>query len=326
MPIPFPVDREYRIRARITPLSRAERPDGEPERGLLDPGDDWERYVDAKLAALAGETPCRQVIGAATDYGPQLRALVLMISEESAPRLSLTDRGFSLPHLGVELGVDWEHGTSELVSASHERVGDHLSAQTSFFRLLDAIALSMEEDFVLIKGPTGESPDRAQLLHVCLPSGWSARDKAGQAFGTIHGPVPHNKPLTEAHKGLVTAMINRGPFVRYVWGLHRDAQLCHDPYVHLQPPEPVAPTGQAAADASWFRVERQTTLGLPELNSAFFFIRVYQCPLREAITSPNRALRMATALRDMTPELADYKGVTERRRPLIEWLNRYALI
>jgi hypothetical protein len=211
------------------------------------------------------------------------------------------------------------------VSCETRNVADHLSSLTPEQTLVDAIALAIEEDFVLLVGPEPGVPDRAQIMHVCLPSGWSAKDKAGQDFATIHQPVPHHEPLMKAHAGLVTAMIHRGPFVRYVWGLHRDGELCHDPYVHIQPPERHAPTAQAAVDATWFRVERQTTLGLPEMNSAFFFIRVYQCPLAEAITSSERALRMASALRDMTPEIAEYKGVSQRRHSLIHWLNRFAL-
>jgi hypothetical protein len=146
----------------------------------------------------------------------------------------------------------------------------------------------------------------------------------GLDFASIHVPVPHNEPLVAAHHGLIRSLISRGPFVRYVWGLHRDGELCHDPHAHAQPPEVPGQSPEEAAASTWFRVERQTTLGLPAENVAFFFIRVFQTPLAAAITTAERAETMAAALRDMTPQLAAYKSVVHRREPLVEWLETRA--
>jgi hypothetical protein len=325
MPIPFPVSPEYRIRATVRPLARSVRPDGDRERGLFDTGGDYSSYVGAKLAALADDTPCRQVAGALSQSdGRSLRHLCDAIQREAPTRLAIHDGALHLPELGLDLDVDFG-----AVSAGDVRskvplggeVATHLQRQSPRDRLLDAIGLAIQEDYVLLRGRTDTTSDCAKLLHVCLPSGWSARDKVGLDFGAIHQPVPHNSPLLSAHHGLVRALIERAPFVRYVWGLHRDDTLCHDPYVHRQPPEARHPTPDAAAAATWFRVERQTTLGVPEENAAFFFIRVYQVPLTRAITTPDRARLMSAALADMTPDLAKYKGVTHRREALIHWLN-----
>ena len=325
MKVPYPVSPEYRIRATVRPLARSIRPDGEPERGLFDPGATYLKYVDAKLAALRGDTPCRQVAGSlSSSHGRALHLLCASIQNELPQRLRVSEDRVELPAIGLTLQANFERPSARVeqaTSTTGERVAAHLGALPEEACLLDAIALAIEEDYVLFQGPSGEDEDCAKLLHVCLPSGWSARDKVGLNFGAIHIPVPHNSPLMAAHHGLVRTLVHRPPFVRYVWGLHRDDALCHDPYVHTQPAETPNQTPGSAAAATWFRVERQTTLGVPEENAAFFFIRVYQVPLREAVTTPERAAVMAAALADMTPALAEYKGVTHRRGPLIRWLE-----
>ena len=328
MAIPFPVAPEYRIRATVRLLLRAKRPDGEPESGLFAPGDDYPRFVEAKLGALSGETTCRRFSSALSDSDFRgLAFLACTVAEAQPDRLTVADGRIELPSLGVWLQADIAAGSAGCAAGNGpmgERVAAHLNALPPAERIADAVALAIEEDYVMFRGATNASPDRAHVLHVCLPSGWSASDKVGLDFSAIHVTVPHNAPLRAAHHGLIRSLINRGPFVRYVWGLHRDDELCHDPHRHTQPPEVRGQSPEEAAGSTWFRVERQTTCGLPGENVAFFFIRVFQTPLVAAITTAERARTMAAALRDMTPELAAYKSLVHRREPLIAWLESRA--
>jgi hypothetical protein len=123
---------------------------------------------------------------------------------------------------------------------------------------------------------------------------------------------------------MVEMVTTRGPFVRYVWGMHRDSELCHDPNIHTQPAELERPTPEEAVNTSFYRVERQTLFAVPEVRRAVFTIRTWVAPLREVITTRERAQRMAGALRDMTDELAVYKGLVRRRPALVEWLDAAA--
>ena len=71
----------------------------------------------------------------------------------------------------------------------------------------------------------------------------------------------------------------------------------------------------------WLRVERQTTLPLPGLNAAAFFIRVLVQPLPRAVGPAGRRARLAAAVRSMDPALLAYKGLDGAVGTLLRWLD-----
>jgi dimethylamine monooxygenase subunit A len=115
-------------------------------------------------------------------------------------------------------------------------------------------------------------------------------------------------------------MIHSGPFVRHVWGIHRDPAWCHNPHLHRQEPWRDGTPAEAAAQA-WFRVERQTTLGFPHLNRALFTIRYFVEPLTAVAADPWRRERLASALAGMDEEEMAYKGLIPVRDRLVAWLQ-----
>jgi len=157
-----------------------------------------------------------------------------------------------------------------------------------------ALALSVQEDLVLMKGPLLEA------LWVCFPSNWNPHDKIGRSFAEIHTPVPHSEKLQAAQANVAKAMSEKGPFVRYVWG------LTFDPSLSAHPDRPKVLEGQQV----YFRTERQTTLPLPELGRSWFLIRVYIAPVEQVANSPARRAALREAMRTMPEAHKAYKQGT----------------
>lgn len=217
-----------------------------------------------------------------------------------------------LPHLGLRLAGDHAEQVDEPWPGLAPVAG-FLLEQDGLALWGNALGLSTQEDLAIVAGPGGT----LEWLHVCLPSGWAPADKIGLPFGAVHQPVAHSEPLVAGQDRIVRAMIDAGPFVRYVWGIHRDGALCHNPRLHRAAPWGATPGAQA-----WFRVERQTTKGFPALNRALFTIRYWVQPLTETAADPWRRERLASALAGMDDVELAYKGLTERvRQQLVAWLT-----
>jgi hypothetical protein len=200
---------------------------------------------------------------------------------------------------------------------------------------LDALISQIPEDLaIVVRDPTVPSDrgaisgrDRLAFLHVCSPSHWAPEEKAGLDFRALHAPVPGFERLARAAGPLVEAMIQKGPFVRFVWSFVTDRRLNH----HPEPPpnwELSAWRGRAF-DASkpeseapfYLRIERQVTWGLPAAGAALFFIRVSFIDGRALRADPERRARLLSALHSMTPESRVYKGVSGCFEELINWLS-----
>ena len=152
---------------------------------------------------------------------------------------------------------------------------------------------------------------------------WTVRDLVGhasRALSTVEQYLGH-EPATDAPR-LVDAVISRGPFVRFAWGVSMGDRLDHHPN---------APADQDRAqatpfdpDGAFLRVERQTLTGFPGVDGALFTIRPYIYPLREAVKKPQDARSLAAALRTMTPAQVQYKGLSVIGEDLLTWLDARA--
>jgi catechol 2,3-dioxygenase-like lactoylglutathione lyase family enzyme len=111
-------------------------------------------------------------------------------------------------------------------------------------------------------------------------------------------------------------MVDKGPFVRHVWSLAADDAPSHHPLRH-----PATPLDGRDPATWWLRVERQTTLPLPDLGAAAFFIRVLHQPLVRAVAGPGRRARMASAVRSMDAALRAYKGLAGSADALLAWIG-----
>lgn len=205
------------------------------------------------------------------------------------------------------------------------------AADRAFAVLGLALALNVQEDFVLMRAAESvaqmAASDRrssacaglwAEASMVSFPSGWSPELKMGRSLADIHAPVADGQALRRASPSLSLAMLEKGPFVRYVW------TLSEGPALDRRPGQVGATVSLAPASLArlWFRCERQTTLALPGHSRALFLIRVYVAPLLEAADTQARRELLAEALRSMTPAMVEYKNIAAAREIVLRSWGR----
>ncbi len=159
----------------------------------------------------------------------------------------------------------------------------------------------------------------AELMHVCFPTGWDPAEKFRQSLGVIHQPVADGERLMKATQNLTVAMVNKGPFVRYVWTLSPTPQLSLHPLV-----KPHQSYERAATiDQVYFRCERQITIPIAQLNRACFLIRVFVAPVTIVANSQERRYILRDALNSMSAASVAYKGIGNLIAPVINWIQQH---
>jgi len=351
--VPFPVAPSFVIR----PDMRRWPPG---DRGHLRLDARYPSYLSQKLRLLAADPAGCRVPAPDADPG-ELTAALLRAAErlaEEAPvdgdervrPVAVDGRAVRFPLLGA--AVDRRDvALSEIalpgrpppgLPALAARARAHLAALPPPERLMDVLALAVQEDLVLMRAdaPAPEAPSprgaravaparaggrgpaggpapagHAELLHVCFPSSWDPAARAGADFAALHAPVPHGEVLRRAAPQVVRAMVSKGPFVRYVWSLAADGRLDRNPRRHR------GLRAGAPPRALWFRVERQTVMPLVELDRALFTIRVYTAPLASVLSGEERRRTLAAAIASMDEALLAYKGIGAGREALLAWLR-----
>lgn len=203
-------------------------------------------------------------------------------------------------------------------------VGNNETA-TPYADAWDALCCQFPEDMAVVRVNAATGTDETTALHLCAPSHWRAEDKIGHGFLSTHLPVPGMEKISAASGPLLKGVMERGPFVRFTWGIEFDDRLNH---------HPDAPPGIASSEwnrrvfdpradvPAYLRVERQVFWGLPEASVFVFAIRVY---LTDALDLPREEqMLLARALRSMSPESRAYKGLTKWAEPVAEWLDGLA--
>lgn len=191
----------------------------------------------------------------------------------------------------------------------------------------DALACQIPEDLAVVCREG--TRDWLGAIHLCAAGHWAAEGKIGKDFSEVHSPVPGIAGITRAARAMVHAMIQKGPFVRFVWGFGSDDRLNH----HPDPPpgwEISEWRGRSfqnvpAGECPFFlRVERQVTLGLAESDAALFFIHVSYWDGREIRDDVAKREKLLQVLKTMDEPSRAYKGLTESMDPLVRWLSQGA--
>ena len=193
--------------------------------------------------------------------------------------------------------VDW---MIETLAREHP----HLAAprERSYAALYELI----QEDFAVMYRPA-DGADRALGVYVSFPSGWRPERIAGRSFAAIHRPVPNFADSAATNASMLASMIERGPYVRFVWTICADHNLDHHP-------ERGTRAAWRPRGPGWLRVERQVTVPFAEESASLFLIRTYLYPF----SSLRRARRttLAAALDSMPQDVARYKGLTDEVRAI----------
>jgi hypothetical protein len=257
-------------------------------------------------------------------------ALARALAAEGDPRVALEGDALVCRWLGVRVDADGRCASVPLAADAPLALAALAPAADAWLATqaatpsggatlaLDALALALQEDLVVLtRGGTGgraASGGRAAYLNVVAPSGWDPGAHAGSSFAALHAPVPQRAPLDAAAGPLVAALVTRGPFVRHVWSLAPDDALGR--HLHRVPlPAAVAP------ERLVYRVERQTTLPVPEADAGVFLIRVFTTPLAQVVADPAQRAALASAVGSMDEALLDYKGLRGGRAALLDWLG-----
>lgn len=190
---PFPVEREYVVRADLQKLGDAP---------LLVEDVQWHNWMQRKRERIA--------FAGAIQRAPEF---------DDARLAALAQRVATALNAAVPNGP---------VAAGGALPWAGLSAGLAPADFLLGLTLSLQEDLVLmVRDAEGELA--AQWMAVCFPSGWRPADKLGQSMLRIHAPVADNARLQQAAGGLAHAMSSKGPFLRHVWTLAGSGALHRDP-------------------------------------------------------------------------------------------------
>jgi hypothetical protein len=267
----FPVERRpLRMRPRLQPFG-TDFGNGEADRRFFQRDDDAPRYRKAKrtpvrVGAEAPRSRYRIAVGSAGDETAHRAVLAWLARTVAGEHPDLT-----LPDADAPLGKRYE-----------------------------AVSDDVQEDlFVLRRDPDGT--DRAVAVYVCFPSGWCPEAILGWSFQRIHAPVPDFAETDPPARSLVRAMVERGPYVRFVW------TICADDVLDHHPDEGPSTGFDADTREGWLRVERQVTVPFPETSASLFLIRTYLTPF--SALAPEERATLRTALACMPESTVRYKGL-----------------
>jgi hypothetical protein len=152
---------------------------------------------------------------------------------------------------------------------------------------------------------------------------WSLNFNAGMSFTEWHGPVPvaHEAGVFDRALQYLLRMQLGKPVRRLNWTLTANPRLDTSPENYPQwGPEKAAITPENVGHRLCLRVELQTLHRLPRSNAILFGIRGYLIRLEELAQVRKWAIRMHRVLRDLHPEIAEYKGMTRYRQFIVDYL------
>lgn len=204
----------------------------------------------------------------------------------------------------------------EVEAAAVQFIQSQISAPST----LDEIALQVPEDIAIVT--TDGTQDWLAYGSLCAPSHWALEEKIGRSFAAVHDPIPGFEKVTAVAPKMIDAMVNKGPWVRFVWSLESDDRPNH---------HPGAPPGWNQAEwwgrqfkekqRFWIRVERQCLVPLPHVQSALFTIRLSWWTMEEINSDPALKLPLLQAITGMTQPERAYKGIDQQFQDLLMLLQ-----
>ena len=281
---------------------------GEPQLTPNRPGD---RALQEKLAVLLAHPQQALITAPGFDPAPALRALCSHAATEH-PEAFLVEPGGVLH--ARRLG--WSLRGTEPAGNGLADIGACLHALPAEQRLPALLSLAFAEDFAVIDATTGRIP----WLAVCLPSHWAPEEKVGRHFGEIHAAVADNALLIGAAAHLMRLVTGTERWERFVWTITPSAKL------HQHPKHDAATPWRADLDAhglaaqAFFRTEYQTFIPMPAQQQAIFTIHVETHRLATALAAPADARLVHGALASMSAPVLAYRGLTDARERLLQWL------
>lgn len=161
---------------------------------------------------------------------------------------------------------------------------------------------------------------------VTTQADWSLAFDMGMSFRQWHGPVPkaHQMGIFDRALKYLLALRHASPVRRLNWTMTINPRLDTSPemYPHWGPDRATV-TPENVAEKVHLRVELQTLFRLPRSNAVLFGIRCYLIRLDELARVEKWRKRLHRVLRDLDPELANYKGLTRFCDTAVGWLAQF---
>lgn len=225
------------------------------------------------------------------------------------------NKGQSILHCDVETG---QNESDIYIPATSTNTDPQKLLST-----INELMLQVQDDIAIIE-INDKGYDHISLLHLCSPNHWSAEDKIGNSFIEAHAPVPEMDSIYKRNKQLLGALINKGPFVRFAWGLSDNKQLNQHPAPvkgndHCSRQNRIFNTGNPQL---FLRVERQVTTGFPDTNCFLFTIRTYLYDIKELKKDELKCSSLVAAIQSMSDATLKYKGLHDSRDDIIGWLTQ----
>jgi len=296
----------YDVSPNLKPLG-ADFGNGSADAHFAQLDSDFDRYRKNRLEAYAED---RSKYWATTELPENLLqttydALATRLANDHPDHFAYDGQTFqsNLTNEKIRFGPDQSLKTGNLPTAI-----DHP---------LEALVWQIQADFALVHRAEDGS-DRIVSILVTAPSHWRPRDKLGLSFFQSHQVVPGFDKINAQAAKMVDAMISKGPFIRFVWGIDSDDRLNH----HPDPPpnqDPQRWKGRNFESGDLYvRYERQTLLGIPEADASIFLIHAKTLPAK-TLSQEDRA-QLKSAVESMSPEALAYKGFSAGKEHLIKRL------
>ena len=234
------------------------------------------------------------------------------------PLILISDISESVAAAGIQLLSDERDIAQTAVGDVYPATTQHHESWRETTSTLEsrfhALSLAIGEDIAIVEIDS-EGNDRNALMSIAAPSRWAPEEKIGRSFVATHTPVPNMEKTLAVAAKLQQMLLERGPFVRFTWGISTTPALDTHPSV-TEPP-------YAGGDA-WLRTERQVIRRIPEHNAFLFTIRVMVEPLSDIRKSVTDASALAAALRSMDEKSRIYKSVDGHVDALCAYLLKSA--
>jgi hypothetical protein len=182
----------------------------------------------------------------------------------------------------------------------------------SYLSPYDAIVRNLQEDVAVVQR-TSAVTDELSMVHVSFPGAWRSDQVLGKSFLAIHGPVPGFADEQAAAASMVSAMVDRGPYVRFVWS------ACADDFLDHHPDHGQRASWDDGPSQGFLRLERQITVPFPAVEASIFLIRVYIYPF-SSLSAEQRGT-LAQAIDAMPEDARRYKSLEGPRARIIDLLR-----
>ncbi|APJ04855.1 heme-dependent oxidative N-demethylase family protein [Silvanigrella aquatica] len=155
---------------------------------------------------------------------------------------------------------------------------------------------------------------------------WSLAFDLGMSWQEWHGPVPQVTELGIMDRALkyLLSLQQSNPVRRLNWTMTIHPRLDTSPENYpFWGADRNKINYSNVGELVYLRVELQTLFRLPKSNCILFAIRCYLINLNEINSFPRWSKRLHRVLKNLHPDLIEYKGLTKFNSTVVSWLSQF---